>query len=226
MMHQSIDKKNKVIIYLVFLFILSTTTGKLLEQKKKFSLKIYNIKVLGSTIVKNLEIQNELNSILYQNILFLGKSEINKIINKHNIIEEYNIKKIYPSTLILNIKPTKFVAKTTNANQVIVGSNGKLITSVQSNKTLPYIFGEFNSIEFLKFKKNVEQSNFNFSELKKIYFFPSNRWDILTTDDILIKLTKNNVPESLSMAYKIITSTQFKDKNIIDLRIKNHLIVK
>ena len=201
-MHQSIDKKNK------------------------YSIKIDKIKVIGLSNNKNLEIKNDLSSIFYQNIFTLKKKEINKIIRKHNIIEEYNIKKIYPSTLILNIKPTKFVAKTTNANQVIVGSNGKLITSVQSNKTLPYIFGEFNSIEFLKFKKNVEQSNFNFSELKKIYFFPSNRWDILTTDDILIKLTKNNVPESLSMAYKIITSTQFKDKNIIDLRIKNHLIVK
>jgi cell division protein FtsQ len=225
-MHQSIDKKNKVGLYIILLLILSTTSAKFSDDKKKYSIKIDKIKVVGLSNNKNLEIKNDLSSIFYQNIFTLKKKEINKIIRKHNIIEEYNIKKIYPSTLILNIKPTKFVAKTTNANQVIVGSNGKLITSVQSNKTLPYIFGEFNSIEFLKFKKNVEQSNFNFSELKKIYFFPSNRWDILTTDDILIKLTKNNVPESLSMAYKIITSTQFKDKNIIDLRIKNHLIVK
>ena len=225
-MHQSIDKKNKVGLYIILLLILSTTSAKFSDDKKKYSIKIDKIKVIGLSNNKNLEIKNDLSSIFYQNIFTLKKKEINKIIRKHNIIEEYNIKKIYPSTLILNIKPTKFVAKTTNANQVIVGSNGKLITSVQSNKTLPYIFGEFNSKEFLKFKKNVEQSNFNFSELKKIYFFPSNRWDILTTDDILIKLTKNNVPESLSMAYKIITSTQFKDKNIIDLRIKNHLIVK
>jgi len=225
-MHQSIDKKNKVGLYIILLLILSTTSAKFSDDKKKYSIKIDKIKVVGLSNNKNLEIKNDLSSIFYQNIFTLKKKEINKIIRKHNIIEEYNIKKIYPSTLILNIKPTKFVAKTTNANQVIVGSNGKLITSVQSNKTLPYIFGEFNSIEFLKFKKNVEQSNFNFSELKKIYFFPSNRWDILTTDDILIKLTKNNVPESLSMAYKIITSTQFTDKNIIDLRIKNHLIVK
>ena len=225
-MHQSIGKKKKVGLYIILLLILSTTSAKFSDDKKKYSIKIDKIKVVGLSNNKNLEIKNDLSSIFYQNIFTLKKKEINKIIRKHNIIEEYNIKKIYPSTLILNIKPTKFVAKTTNANQVIVGSNGKLITSVQSNKTLPYIFGEFNSIELLKFKKNVEQSNFNFSELKKIYFFPSNRWDILTTDDILIKLTKNNVPESLSMAYKIITSTQFKDKNIIDLRIKNHLIVK
>tara|TARA_B100000780_G_scaffold92325_1_gene63960 strand:+ start:6711 stop:7388 length:678 start_codon:yes stop_codon:yes gene_type:complete len=225
-MHQSIGKKNKVGLYIILLLILSTTSAKFPDDKKKYSIKIDKIKVIGLSNNKNLEIKNDLSSIFYQNIFTLKKKEINKIIRKHNIIEEYNIKKIYPSTLIVNIKPTKFVAKTTNVNQVIVGSNGKLITSVQSNKILPHIFGEFNSKEFLKFKKNIEQSNFNFSEFKKIYFFPSNRWDILTTDDILIKLTKNNVPESLNMAYKIITSTHFKDKNIIDLRIKNHLIVK
>jgi len=225
-MHQSIDKKNKVIIYLVFLFILSTTSGKLLEQNKKFSLKIVNIKVLGSTIVKNLEIQNELNSILYQNILFLEKGEISKIINKHNIIEEYNVKKNYPSTLNIEIKPAKFIAKITNHNNLIVGSNGKLISDEQNDKILPYIFGEFNSKKFLEFKKDINKSKFNFAEFKIVYFFPSNRWDILTIDDILIKLPENNVPESLNKAYKIISSSEFKDKDTIDLRVKGYLIIK
>ena len=225
-MHQSIDKKNKVIVHLIFLFILSTTSGKVLEQKKKFSLKIVNIKVLGSTIVKNLEIQNELNSILYQNILFLEKGEISKIINKHNIIEEYNVKKNYPSTLNIEIKPAKFIAKITNHNNLIVGSNGKLISDEQNDKILPYIFGEFNSKKFLEFKKDINKSKFNFAEFKIVYFFPSNRWDILTIDDILIKLPENNVPESLNKAYKIIASSDFKDKGIIDLRVKGYLIIK
>ena len=225
-MHQSIDKKNKVIVHLIFLFILSTTSGKVLEQKKKFSLKIVNIKVLGSTIVKNLEIQNELNSILYQNILFLEKGEISKIINKHNIIEEYNVKKNYPSTLNIEIKPAKFIAKITNHNNLIVGSNGKLISDEQNDKILPYIFGEFNSKKFLEFKKDINKSKFNFAEFKIVYFFPSNRWDIVTIDNVLIKLPETNVFKSLNKAHKIITSTQFKNKEIIDLRVKGHLIIK
>ena len=225
-MHQSIDKKNKVIIYLILLLILSTTNGKFLKQKKKYSLKIDNIKVSGLTIAKNLEIKNELKSLLYQDIFFLGAEEINKSINKHNVIEEYNIKKIYPSTLNIEIKPTKFLAKITNYNNLIVGSNGKLISSEQSNIILPYIFGEFNSKKFLEFTKNIKLSKFNFTEFKVLYFFPSNRWDILTIDDVLIKLPENNVSISLNKAYKIISSTNFKDKNIIDLRVKNHLIIK
>ena len=225
-MHQSIGKKNKVIIYLILLLILSTTSGKILKKKNNYSLKIDNIKVLGLNITKNLEIQNDLSSIFYQNIFFLRKNEINKIINRHNIIEEYNIKKIYPSTLNIEIKPAKFLAKITNHNNLLVGSNGKLISGERSDKILPHLFGEFNSKKFLEFKKNIENSKFRLAEFKIIYFFPSNRWDILTNEDVLIKLPKKNVPKYLSKAYRIITSTQFKDKNIIDLRVEGHLVIK
>ena len=225
-MHQSIGKRNKVIIYLIFLFILSTTSGKLLEEKKRYSLKINNIKVFGLTIARNLEIQNDLKDFFYQNIFFLRKKEISKVINKHNIIEEYSIKKIYPSTLNIEIKPTKFVAKITNFNNLIVGSNGKLILDERSDKIFPYIFGQFDSKKFLEFKKNVKQSKFSFSDFKAVYFFPSNRWDIVTIDDILIKLPEKNMSKSLNTAHKIITSIQFKNKNIIDLRVNGHLVIK
>jgi|TARA_B110000261_G_scaffold9536_1_gene9556 cell division protein FtsQ len=225
-MLQSIGKKNKIIIYLIFLLILSTTSGKLLEKQKKYSLKIDNIKVFGLTIDRNLEIQNDLSSIFYQNIFFIGIDEINKIIRKNNIIEEYHIKKIYPSTLNIEIKPAKFIAKITNSNNLIVGSNGKLISVEQSDIILPYIFGEFNSKKFLEFIQKIKLSKFNFDEFKAVYFFPSNRWDVVTIDNVLIKLPEKNVPKSLNRAHKIITSKLFKNKNVIDLRIKNYLIIK
>ena len=87
---------------------------------------------------------------------------------------------------------------------------------------MPYIFGEFNSKNFLNFKKNIAQSKFTFTEFKTLYFFPSNRWDILTNNDILIKLPQNNISKSLNLAYKIINSNDFKNKNLIDLRVNNH----
>ena len=107
-----------------------------------------------------------------------------------------------------------------------MGSNGKLISTKQNSNTLPNLYGVFNSKEFLEFKINIEKSKFNFTEFKTIYFFSSSRWDILTIDDILIKLPQNNVSEALDIAYKIKTNTEFKNKNIMDLRIKNQLIVK
>ena len=70
------------------------------------------------------------------------------------------------------------------------------------------------------------KSKFTFEKFKTLYFFPSNRWDILTNDNILIKLPRDNIAESLNLAFKIITSNDFKNTNLIDLRMNNHLIIK
>ena len=224
-MHQLIDKKNKIIIYLILLVALSTTSGKFIENQKSYSSKIKKINIKGLSKNHNSKIYNELGNLFYQNILFIRKEEIQRIISKYNIIEEYSIKKIYPSTININIKPTKIVARL-SGNDQLVGANGKLIKNEGNINILPYIFGEFNSQEFLNFQKNIVRSKFNFTKFKVLYYFPSSRWDILTYDDILIKLPQDNISKSLDLAYKIIGSNDFKNKNLIDLRVKNHLITK
>ena len=186
-MHQFIDKKNRIIIYLLFLLILSTTSGKFIENQNNYSSKIKKINIEGLSNIDTKKITNELNFLFYKNILLVNKNEIKKIINKYNVIEEYSIKKIYPSTININIQTTKFVARL-SSNDQLVGANGKLVEDKENTNILPYIFGEFNSQDFLNFKKNVAQSQFTFIKFKTLYFFPSNRWDILTNDDILIKL--------------------------------------
>jgi cell division protein FtsQ len=224
-MHQLINKKNKIIVYLLLLFILSTTSGKFVENQKRYSSKINQINIIGLSNTNNLKLFNELNNLFYKNVLLIEKKEIQRVISNYNIIEEYSVKKIYPSTININIKPTKFVARLSNNNQ-LVGANGKLIEDKKNWKILPYIFGQFNSQDFLHLKKNIEQSKFTFTKFKTLYFFPSKRWDILTNDNILIKLSQDNLSESLNLAYKVINSNDFKNKDLIDLRMNNHLIIK
>ena len=197
-MHQSIGRKNKIIIYLLFLFILSTTSAKLINDQNKLSSSISKINIIGLSEGKNLEILNNLDKLLYKSIFVINEDEIRKILKKHNIIQEFSIKKIYPSTLNIEIKPTKFIARISNNGQYLVGANGKLIEDKDSNELLPYIFGEFNSQHFLLFKQNIEKSIFSFSNLKTLYFFPSGRWDILTDNDILIMLPQEHIVASLN----------------------------
>ena len=224
-MHQLIDKKNKITIYLLFLFILSTTSGKFLENRNSYSFTINEININGLSKIGKSKIYNELNNLFYKNILLIEKEEIRGIIDKYNIIEEYNVKKIYPSTININIKPTNFVARLSSTDQLI-GANGKLIEDIENTQILPYIFGEFKSQDFLKFKENITKSKFTFTQFKTLYFFPSKRWDILTNDDILIKLPQDNYFESLNLAYGAISNNDFKNKRLIDLRINNYLITK
>ncbi|MDB3903805.1 FtsQ-type POTRA domain-containing protein [Candidatus Pelagibacter sp.] len=225
-MHQSTGKKNKIIIYLLFLCILSTTSAKFINDQKKLSSSISKINITGLSGRKNSEILNNLNNLFYKSIFVISEDEIRKILEKHNIIQDFNIKKIYPSTLNIEIKPTRFIARVSNNSQYLVGANGKIIEDQSNNELLPYIFGEFNALDFLSFKKNIEKSMFSFSNLKELSFFPSGRWDILTDKDILIKLPQEHIVASLNLSKKLINNDNFKDYKFIDLRIKNHLVAK
>ena len=78
-MLQLIDKKNKIIIYLILLFILSTTSGKFAISQTCYLSIDNKISIEALSNIKNLNILNELNSLFYKNILFLDKKKIHKI---------------------------------------------------------------------------------------------------------------------------------------------------
>ena len=224
-MLQSIDKKNKIIIYLIFLFLLSTTSNKSLEFHQNYSAKIDKIEVSGLSNSDNSQIRSKLEKLLNTSIFFINKDKIDKIISKYNLVELYNVKKIYPRKIDIKIEQTKFIAKISGSNQVLVGSNGKLI-KYEINERLPFLFGKFNSKKFLEFKGIVDNSAFKFNNLKSVSFYPSKRWDITTVENISINLPKDNLLQSLNLAYKLIIDDSFKKINIIDLRVKNHLVIK
>ena len=225
-MLQLIDKKNKIFIYLILLFILSTISNKALQFNNNSPTLISKIIVTGLSKNNNLKVEKKMNYFFNENIFFLRKEKIKSIMSEYNIIEEYSVKKIYPSKINIKIKPTKLVARVFSSNKLIVGSNGKLIQGEETNEILPYVSGKFDTKKFLELKRNIENSKFNFSDFKILSYFPSSRWDILTTDEVLIKLPENNLLKSLNLGYKIINNDQFKNSKLIDLRIANQVIIQ
>jgi cell division protein FtsQ len=226
MMHQLIDKKNKIIIYFIFLIILSSVTNKSLENQDSSFIKIKKINVSGLSNNNNLKIKKKLSELLSKNIFLINKENIKKKIVQYNLVEEYNIKKIYPNQIDIKIKQTKFIAKIKKKNYFLIGSNGKLISNEYTNETLPFFFGKFNSERFLRFKEIVNNSEFKFKNFKSIFFYSSNRWDVQTNDDVLIKLPEKNLLKALKVAHKIINNNKFEDRRVIDLRISNHIIMQ
>ena len=225
-MHQLIDKKKKIAIYLLLLVILSTTNNKIIGNKDNYSITINEINVTGLSNKGNLQVANSLNHFFFKNLFVIGQEEIYNIISEYNIVEEFSIRKIYPSRLNIYIKPTTFIAKIKDNDQLLVGTNGKIILAKKNNKKLPSIIGEFDSKKFLYLKKNIDASNFNFTEIKSIIFYSSNRWDILTIDNILIKLPENNLLNSLDVAHKIIKDNLFVTSEVIDLRVYDRIVIK
>tara|TARA_B110000438_G_scaffold143360_1_gene138227 strand:- start:5806 stop:6375 length:570 start_codon:yes stop_codon:yes gene_type:complete len=187
---------------------------------------INKINVSGLSNDNNLKITKKLNDLLFTNILFVNEEVIKETISEYNLVETYSVKKIYPKKIKIDIEPTKFVARISGNNQFLVGSNGKLIKNETTNKKLPFLFGQFNSIKFLEFQKIIEKSKFNLLDFKSIFFYASNRWDILTIDNVLIKLPEKNLSDGLRIAHKIIKDDRFKNNRTLDLRISNRIISK
>ena len=77
-MHQLIDKKNKIVIYLIFLIILSTTNNKSLEFQNDYSVKIKKFYVSGLSTNNNQQIEDKLNKLLLGNIFLLIKKVLKR----------------------------------------------------------------------------------------------------------------------------------------------------
>ena len=218
--------KKKLFLYFIIFILLSTISNKSINNQDISFFVISNINVSGLSSKNNLKVKNDLSKILLKNIFLINKDSFIKILSKNNLIESFKIKKIYPNSIEIDLKETKLVGITNSNNKFFfIGSNGKLIKYENKHEELPFVFGKFNYIDFVKFKKIIDKSKFDFKEIDSIYFFPSNRWDIKTINGLLIKLPEKKILESLELANKIKKNIQFDNNKIIDLRISGRIIV-
>lgn len=212
-MHQQTSKK--IIVYLFFFFSLVT-----INSNKIFN-EFYKIKEFNINGLDELEINriyDELKIFKDKNILFFDKKTILEKINSNKIIEKIEIFKKYPSTLNIGIEKTKLLAITNkNNSNYLIGTNGNLIEINENSFEFPYIFGNVDVKEFLEFKKIIDDSNFKFSEIKEFYFFKSKRWDIVTKDDLILKMPSNITVKKLDLIFEIILSNKFNHK-MLDFR--------
>ena len=221
-MHQLISKK--VIIYLCLFFLLATVNNSSIINLRLP--KIEKIKISGFSLDQNTHVRDIIESLKSKNIFFINQFEIKKDIFSDNIIEELNIFKNYPSTLIVNIKKTQFLAVTKkDGDDYFIGRNGKLIKKNQSISKLPYVFGDLNINDFLEFKKNIDNSNFEFKQILNLYYYKSKRWDIETSTGYLIKLPREDISEILNLFVRLSKEKNFNDKRTIDFRQKGQIIL-
>ena len=221
-MHLLISKR--IIIYLLlFCFLVSINNISLTNISFP---KIDKIEISGLNLDERKKIKSFINDANFKNIFHLDKQYLKKKINSINNIEQFEIFKNYPSTLKIIIKETKILARTKrNSLDYLIGSNGKLIKNDYSVSNLPFVFGDLDINEFLNFKSEIDQSNFNFEDITKLYYFKSKRWDIETNQGYLIRLSKDNVKNDLNLFIRLSNEDKFKDELIIDFRQKDQIIL-
>ena len=188
--------------------------------------KINQIEISGLNLDQRKKIESIIYDSNFKSIFHLDKQYLKRKVSSINIIEQFEIFKNYPSTLKIFIDKTKILAQTKkNGFDYLIGSNGKLIENRNSILDLPFIFGDLNISEFLKFKKDVDNSLFDFSEISNLYIFKSSRWDIETRNGNLIKLPKNNIEEILNLYVRMSNEKKINEKTIVDFRQKNQIVL-
>lgn len=219
-----IQINKKIFIYILLFFFLGTFNNK---NFKHISFpKIIDISVSGLNSEDNLKLLENLDFLKLKSLFILNDNEIRKKIENNNLVEKYFVFKKYPSSLEIKIIKTKILAKTKKNDKILfLGSNGKFIENQNNTKKIPFIFGNFDNEEFFEFKSIIEKSNFNFYNIKNLFFFKSGRWDLETNSGILIKLPRERLSESVDLFSQILKDDQFKNIKLIDLRQNKQIII-
>jgi cell division protein FtsQ len=221
-MHQR--KSKKILIY-IFLLILVGSVNNISLNNLKFS-DISDINIIGLDIKDKSILLKKIKDFNLGNIFLINRNNLIKEIELNSLVEKYFIFKRYPSSIEINIKKTKFLAKINENGKIFyLGSNGKLTKNDFSNNQLPFIFGNPDVIEFFNIKKIIDQSKISYEEIKNLYFFSSKRWDFELKDNTIIKLPNENTKLALKLALEFLHNNEFKDNRIIDARIKNQIIL-
>ncbi len=213
----------KIYFYLLILILLVSINNKNFLKFK--ILKLNDLSVSGLSNNENNNLQLKLNLFENQNIFFIDANKIIEILDSENLIETYNVFKIYPSKLNIKINKTKLLVNTSfDTKNFLIGSNKKLIESDFINPDLPTVFGRPSVESFFKIKKKIELSSFDFSNISKLYFFPSERWDLELKNGVLIKLPNQNILIALNNIFEMMKFEKFKKTKIFDLRVNGQMI--
>ena len=227
-MHQSINKK-KIYFYLVsFLFLSTFFNNNLINNLKSF-FKIRDVKVENTKKEINDNILSNTSFLLGKNIFFVNKNFLIEKFNKLSFIESISIKKKYPSIINIQTKQTNLIAITyLDQKKYFVGQNGNFISAKQisNKKKLPTIFGKFKPDDYIFLQRELLNQKIDLDEITRYYFHKNKRWDLYFANNIIIQLPNKNISEAINLFKKFRSKNNINSNKIIDLRIKNRLILR
>ena len=217
--------KKRFIIGILLLVLLSTYKPGKLVLETKFNIK--EIIIENNYILKDREIKKNLIKLYGKNLFFLNSDDIKEYLIKLEFIESYEIKKIYPNKLRIKIFEKNPIAILEyKKEKFFFTKKGDLVDykDIENFKNLPIVDGNKENFKILY--NNLKKINFSIKQIKKFYYFESNRWDLLTLKDKTVKLPIKNYTKSLENFSNLINDNNFDKYTIFDYRIDNQLILK
>ena len=225
------NKKIKILFY-IFIFIFLSTIS-FFERTNIFGNKVFfplnKIEIYGYEKVDYVTMQNQLSSLIGKNLLFMKPKDIEEILDKNKLINEFTIQKKYPNTVSINLKEVNFVAEIFKDKKKYFLTDNDILIPFKDyviEQDLPNIFGKDAEYYFNDFQKLLKLNDFNLDIISSYYFFQINRWDLVTNNKKIIKFPSKDLKEAIKVVNKLLNNKDFNKYSVIDLRINNKIITQ
>ncbi len=216
-------------IFFIFLTTYNPSEIKIYSNEKSSFFAIKNIIIKNNNKIQEDEIISKLSEIYEKNIFLIKTKDLKKPLESVFFLDNIEVKKRYPNTLILKIYETVPVAiLLKNKEYFLLDSSSKLIPIKKNiiDYEYPHIFGEASEKHFLSFFKLLKENNFPIKRIKNYYYFQIGRWDIKLENNLLIKFPYNKNNIAIKKSIELLNRDDFNNYEVIDLRINDRIIVK
>ena len=227
-MLQLINKK-KIYFYLISFLFISTILNNNLTNILNRIFKISKVNIENTKKEIDDIIFSNTRFLLGKNIFSLDKKFLSERLKKLNFIESVRIKKKYPSIINIKTKITSLIAITyIDQKKYFVGQNGNFILAnkITNENKLPIIFGKFNPDDYIFLQTELLNQKINLDQIVRYYFHNNKRWDLHFVNNIVIQLPNKNISKAINLFKEFKINNQIVPNTIIDLRIKNRLILR
>ena len=160
-------------------------------------------------------------------LLSLDLQQIKEIIEQEPWIKRVNIKKVYPSTLILDIiENDPYAILKDNGKYYLIDIDGTIITEKNKDYELENFIIISGDDSPAALKSLIKELNIHFSELisqiSKLDFIERRRWNLILKNNLLIKLPDTKIDNALKNLKNLFVDEKVLQSNIIeiDLRIE------
>ena len=212
-------------ILIIFILSISVSIYYFPSLASKYFL-LNQIKINGSE-KSNINLIKEEIYNYASDLLSLDLHEIKEIIEQEKWIKRVNLKKIYPSTLVLDIiENNPYAILRDKEKYYLLDIDGTIITEKNKDYELENFIIISGDESPLALKGLIKELNIHFheliSQLSKLDFVEKRRWNLTLKNNLLIKLPDSEVDNALKNLKNLFIEEKVLQSNIIeiDLRIE------
>ena len=218
-----------LLVGFVFLSTYNPNKDNLISEKNNKFFKIQNIIIVNNFLLKKSALSEKLSQIYNKNIFLIKRKDVEEVLKDIDFLKKIEVKKRYPDTLVVKIFETKPVAILFKDKTKYLLDNSSNLISFADNMNfnqLPSVFGDNAENNFVYFFNQLENNNFPINEIKNYYYFQIGRWDLQLLNNKIIKFPHNNTEDAIEESIELLDREDFKNYNIIDLRVDGKIIVE